>query len=169
MDFDTLYQELSLSTQMIRALTAGLTTEEARFKPGPESWSALEVVCHLYDTEREDFRFHLDILLHRPAEGWPPIDPGLWVTERRYNERDLADMLEKFFAERAQSLAWLKGLSAPDWTGTFTDEWGTKSAGEMFASWVAHDNLHVRELVELRRARIVRIAEPFDVGYAGDW
>ena len=42
-------------------------------------------------------------------------------------------------------------------------------AGEMFASWVAHDNLHIRQLVELRRSRIVSLAEPFDVGYAGEW
>lgn len=169
MQFETLYQELTLSTQMIRVLIAGLTTAEARIKPDPEAWSVLEVVCHLYDTEREDFRFHLDILLHQADKRWPPIDPGLWVTERRYNERELANMLDKFLAERAQSLAWLKSLSAPDWSGTFTDEWGTKSAGEMFVSWVAHDNLHVRQLVELRRARLVQLAQPFDTGYAGDW
>ena len=169
MNFETLYQELVYSTAMIRALVAGITTDEARVKPNPESWSILEVICHLHDTEREDFRFHLDILLHRPDKGWPPIDPGIWVTERRYNERDLADMLDKFFAERAQSLTWLKGLSAPDWHGTFTDEYGTKSAGGMFASWVAHDNLHIRQLVELRRFRIAGLTQPFDIGYAGDW
>ena len=66
MEFETLYQELMHSTAMIRALVAGLTTAEARFKPNPESWSVLEVVCHLYDLEREDFRPRLDAILHRP-------------------------------------------------------------------------------------------------------
>ena len=39
----------------------------------------------------------------------------------------------------------------------------------MFASWVAHDNLHIRQLVELRRNLIERMTQPYDIGYAGDW
>ena len=60
MEFSTLYQELQNSTEMIRALLAGVSQEAARLKPSAESWSILEVVCHLYDEEREDFREHLD-------------------------------------------------------------------------------------------------------------
>jgi hypothetical protein len=109
------------------------------------------------------------MILHRPAEPWPPIDPASWVTTRAYNERDLAEMLDNFLAERHQSLAWLKNLDGPDWQAEHTNQYGSMKAGAMFASWVAHDNLHIRQLVELRRARIVRLAEPFEVGYAGDW
>lgn len=43
------------------------------------------------------------------------------------------------------------------------------SAGDMFASWVAHDNLHIRQLTELRRARIARISKPHHIQYAGEW
>ncbi|NTU56368.1 MAG: DinB family protein, partial [Anaerolineales bacterium] len=43
MEFKTLYQELVNSTEMIRALLADLSQEEARFKPGRETWSILEV------------------------------------------------------------------------------------------------------------------------------
>ena len=42
-------------------------------------------------------------------------------------------------------------------------------AGDLLASWVAHDNLHTRQLVELRRSRLVELAQPYDVRYAGDW
>ena len=169
MDFDTLYQELTLSTQMIRALTAGLTTDEARLRPTQESWSVLEVVCHLYDEEREDFRYHLDAILHRPDEEWPAYDPGQWVTDRRYNERELPAAVEAFFAERAQSLAWLKDLAVADWDVAHVNQYGSMSAGEMFASWVAHDNLHIRQLVELRRARVAHLTQPYDIRYAGEW
>ena len=54
MEFAKLYQELSNSTEMIRALLAGVTQEEAAVKPTPEAWSQLEVICHLHDEERED-------------------------------------------------------------------------------------------------------------------
>ena len=169
MEFETLYQELVHSTAMIRALVAGLTTAEARLKPNPESWSILEVMCHLVDIECEDFRPRLDAILHCPTEEWTPIDPGSWISARGTNQRDLAETLAGFLAEREKSLAWLKGLSTSDWEAEHVDQFGSMKAGEMFASWVAHDNLHLRQLVELRRVRIVSLAAPFDVGYAGEW
>ena len=56
MEYSLLYQELQNSTVMIRALLAGVTPAAARLKPSAESWSILEVLCYLYDEEREDFR-----------------------------------------------------------------------------------------------------------------
>ncbi len=50
---------------MIRALLNDIGQEQAQVKPDAESWSILEVVCHLYDEEQEDFREHLDFILHR--------------------------------------------------------------------------------------------------------
>jgi len=169
MHYETFYQDLAHGAEMIRALLLGVTPIEARFKPNPETWSILEVVCHLYDEEREDFRQRVDIILHRPTEPLPPIHPSAWVSERLYNERDLAESLAAFLAEREQSLNWLKSLSAPNWAAEYTNQDRSLTAGEMLASWVAHDNLHARQLVELRRDRLVRLAEPFDVGYAGEW
>lgn len=169
MEFQTLFQELVHSTEMIRALLAGLSQEEAQVKPGPDSWSMLEVVCHLYDEEREDFREHLDFILHRQDEEWHRIDPLGWVTERKYNEQDFQEMLEKFLVERARSLEWLRGLSNADWETTYTSQFGSMKAGDMFACWVAHDNLHIRQLIELRRMRIESMCRPYDIEYAGDW
>lgn len=169
MNFKALYQELENSTEMIRALLSGITQEEARVKPNAESWSMLEVICHLYDEEREDFREHLDFILHRQNEEWHMIDPQGWVTERKYNEQSFVEMQEKFFAERKQSLDWLKEISDSDWETTYTSQYGSASAGEMFSCWVAHDNLHLRQFVELRRARIENITKPYPIEYAGDW
>ncbi|HSL46383.1 MAG TPA: DinB family protein [Anaerolineales bacterium] len=169
MNFDILYRELQNSTEMIRTLLAGLTQEEVQSKPDNKSWSILEVVCHLYDEEREDFREHLDSILYRTNEEWAPFNPQGWVTERKYNEQDFAVMREKFFAEREISLEWLKGLTGADWDTTHTSSFGSMKAGDMFASWVAHDNLHIRQLAELRRARIENITRPYWIEYAGDW
>ena len=169
MEFRTLYQELQNSTEMIRALLLGITEADARVKPSPESWSILEVVCHLYDIEREDFREHLDFILHRQQDEYHVIDPQAWITDRNYNEQDFVEMQSKFFAERRKSLEWLKEISGADWEITYTSDFGSVSAGEMFSCWVAHDNLHLRQLVELRRARIERLTEPYPIEYAGDW
>jgi len=169
MEFKLLYQELTNSTEMIRALLLGITQAEAQFKPSRGTWSILEVTCHLYDEEREDFREHLDFILHRQDEEWHSIATTAWVKSRKYNEQNFISMRNKFFREREKSFVWLKGLKGVDWNINYKTKWRVISAGDMFASWVAHDNLHIRQLVELRRARIEHISKPNKIQYAGDW
>jgi hypothetical protein len=169
LDFQALYLELVDSTGMIRALLAGITQEQAIIRPQADSWSILETLCHLHDEERLDFRVRLSAILNHPAQDWELIDPEVWVKSHRYNEQDLADIKDRFFAERSKSLDWLKGLENASWDASHTSSLGTMSAGDMFASWVAHDNLAIRQLVELRRARLERITTPQSIGYAGEW
>ena len=157
------------NTEIIRALIANISQEEAQIKPTVEDWSILEVISHLYDEEREDFREHLDFILHRQNEEWHSIDPQDWVVSRKYNEQNFIEMQIKFFEERRKSLDWLIDLSNANWDITYTSEYGSVPAGEMFAAWVAHDNLHIRQLVELKRVQIERIAQPYGIVYAGDW
>jgi len=169
MEFETLYQDLALGAEIIRTLVLGITQAEAQVKPTPESWSILEVICHLVDEERDDFRQRVDFALNRPGETWPPIHPGAWVTERKYNERDLEQSLNDFLAERAKSLDFLKGLESANWNASKMTPYGETKAGDLLGSWVAHDNLHMRQLVELRRVRLEKITDPYDIEYAGDW
>ena len=102
-------------------------------------------------------------ILHRPGTEWEPIDPEAWVESRRYNEQDFDEVKERFFAERSKSLDWLKGLEKADFTMRHTSSFGVITAGDMLASWVAHDNLAIRQLVELRRARLERITHPYKI------
>ena len=170
MNFDIFRVELAYNAETIKRLLAGVRQEEAQQKPDVESWSVLEVVCHLYDEEREDFRQRLDILLHRPDEKWPPINPVGWVTERNYNAQNLAEMIEKWTAEREKSLLWLDSLSDSNWEREAPTPFGfNMRPGDMLASWVAHDILHLRQLVELRYKRVVTKAGMYDIRYAGDW
>jgi hypothetical protein len=162
-------RELARGAESIRTLVAGVTPDEARRRPEPEAWSPLEVVCHLLDEEREDFRPRLDVVLHRPEAAWARIDPAGWVTARRYNERDLDETLAGFLAERERSLAWLATLAAPDWSREYRASFGPITAGALLASWAAHDLLHTRQLLELRRARLLALTAPHSTQYAGDW
>ena len=169
MEIDHFITQMADDAQRIRVLVEGISDEQARWRPDPDSWSILEVVNHLLDEEREDFRVLLDLALHRPDEERPRIDPGGWVTERGYNERDLGESLQGFLAARKESLAWLRGLSSPDWEAVCQAPWGPIRAGDVFAAWVAHDLLHIRQLVELHWAYTTRQLQPYKVEYAGEW
>lgn len=169
MDMDRLLSQMAQDAERVRALVQGVSDQQARWKPDPGSWSILEVVNHLLDEEREDFRVRLDYTLHRPGEPAPPIDPGGWVTKRGYNQRDPDASLAEYLREREASIAWLRGLSAPDWDATYDAPWGPIRAGDIFVSWVAHDLLHMRQLVELHWAYTTAGLEPYSPDYAGEW
>lgn len=162
-------EQLDKNAERVRALVEGVEESQARWKPDEASWSILETVTHLYDEEREDFRVRFDLLLHRPEADWPPIDPQGWVVSRRYNERSLGASLEGYLTERDASLVWLRSLDAPDLERAKQAPWGIMTAGDMLAAWVAHDVLHLRQLVELLYAYQSEGVRPYSNRYAGDW
>lgn len=169
MNLETLCTRLAHNAEAIRSLVQGVGAEQARWKPTPDDWSILEVINHLYDEEIEDFRAHLDHILHRSGQPWPRIDPAGWVTARRYNERELGQSLTGFLEARQESLDWLRNLENPDWAAMAEASFGPIRAGDMMAAWVAHDLLHQRQLVELMWAYTTRLVAPYEVRYAGDW
>ncbi len=169
MDLNLFIAKMENQAQAIRGLVQGVPLEQSRWKPDPGSWSILEVINHLYDEEVEDFRTHLDCCLNSPNSPWSSIDPQGWVTTRRYNERDPDESLNKFLGERQKSLAWLRNLANPDWDDTYQAPFGLIRAGDLLAAWVAHDLLHLRQLVELHWAYTGRSAQPYELRYAGDW
>lgn len=162
-------EQLGVNAERVRGLVAGVGDEQARWRPDEGSWSILETVTHLHDEEMLDFRVRLDLLLHNPEADWPPIDPQGWVTERNYNQRKLADSLAGYLDEREKSLAWLRSLESPNLESGKPAPWGVMRAGDMLAAWVAHDLLHLRQLVELLYLYEVEMERPYSPQYAGDW
>lgn len=169
MDMDRFVHQMAHNAERIRALVQGIPDEQAPWKPDADSWSILEVINHLYDEERYDFRVRLDMTLHHPGEPWPAIDPEGWVSKRQYNQRELGQSLDDFLAARQESLDWLQGLSSPNWAAAKVARFGTITAGDLFASWIAHDLLHMRQLVELHWAHTMTQVTPHGVAYAGEW
>ena len=162
-------QQLTHQGEMIRSLVAEASQEQGIWKPDPETWSLLEVMGHLYREEQGDFRAHLTKFASPSGEAWPPVKP----TGREYDLGSLAETLQGFLDERQKSISWLAMLESADWDATievtFVDEPHTFSMGEMLASWVAHDLLHMRQLVEVHWAYTIHGVEPYSVEYAGGW
>ena len=155
---------------MLRAAVAGLTPEEARRRGPKDAWSILEIVNHLADEEVDDFPRRLRLTLEDPKQDWPPIDPEGWAKQRDYQSRDLAESLQRFERQRRESVTWLRSLGAsPDWSQVHESKFGTMAAGDMLASWLAHDMLHLRQIAK----RVYELAElragGYSSAYAGTW
>ncbi len=167
MEWRRLADQLETSGRILQDLFVDVEDDEVRWRPAPGRWSMLEVLVHLWDEEKGDFRRRLSLTFEDPAREWPPIDPEGWVRERRYNQRDLAESLAGFRQERAASLAWLRGLEEPDWDlGHEHPALGVLRAGDLMAAWTAHDYLHIRQISNLRIEYLGVKAAPYSTRYA---
>ncbi|MEZ6234437.1 MAG: DinB family protein [Phycisphaerales bacterium] len=157
---------------VLPATIAMVDEADARWKPASGNWSILEIVRHLGDEEREDFRMRLGLTLQGAAE-WPKIDPPGWAVERKYNEADLGAAVATFIRERRASVEWLRGLGDPaaiDWNAAYQHpKFGPIHAGVLLGSWAAHDALHLRQIAKRLFELAGRDAAPHTTIYAGEW
>ncbi len=176
-NLDEIIRQLTVNAEAISALMRTIPEEQARWKPNDETWSMLEVMGHVYNEERLDFRKHLKEMFQNPPQGNPlGSDSGGWTPpwspfpkEELVSATNLQQALDRFLREREDSLAWLKGLKAADWNITSQAPWGPISAGDVLVSWVEHDFLHIRQVNELLYAWVEKQAAPYLVQYAGGW
>jgi hypothetical protein len=89
--------------------------------------------------------------------------------KHRYRELDPGESLERFTRERAASLAWLDSLNEVDWDATYAHQSGPLRAGDLLVSWLAHDDLHARQMLHIHHRRSLAIGAPYSAGYAGAW
>ena len=169
MDHEYLFRQLSRHLAVFRDLLEGLGDAETRWKPAPDKWCLLEVVCHLYDEEREDFRARVRHVLATPETPLAPIDPPGWVTSRRYLEQDFATVLQNFLHERDASVDWLWKLIDPPWRNVHDHpKAGPLSAEQFLVNWVAHDMHHIRQINNLRHGYLAGVSQ-VSLDYAGPW
>ena len=167
MDIDYFISSLKNSATKIESFLQGVSDEQAQWKPRPEKWSILEVVNHLYDEEKYDFRKRIDLTLHTPDKDWPLIDPEGWVQDHEYYKKDFQLSVKNFILERNRSLGWLGNLSKPDWDQIHQHPViGPLKAGDLLASWATHDFLHLRQLYGLQAQYLNIIASPYSTKYA---
>jgi hypothetical protein len=169
MDAAALIGRLERFADVLPVLTACFSDADARWKPAPEHWSVLEVCRHLLDEEREDFRPRLESTLRDPAAAWAKLDLKEIAQRRKYNEADLKETVEAWVAERRASVAWLRSLLSPDWTVAYQHPSGAVAAGDLLASWAAHDALHLRQISKRLHELAGRDGGEFKTGYAGAW
>ncbi len=151
MDYDKIIAALAKNGDLFKNMLEGLSRDEYLWKPAPEKWCLLEVVCHLFDEEREDFWARTKHVLETPDLPMKPIYPATWVASRKYSEQDYASVLEKFLAERAASVQWLRSLKAPAWGNSYQHpELGTLTARLFLVNWLDHDYLHIRQILSLK-------------------
>lgn len=162
-------KELQSNQHIYKDILCDLDSELILWRMNPEKWNLLDIICHLVDEEREDFRYRLKHVLETPQLEMPSINPVGWVTERNYQEQDYYTKLHEFLEERTASIQWLTALENPKWDNVYLHpKLGELSAGMFLHNWLAHDYLHIRQILTIKY-HYLKLKSQETLGYAGDW
>jgi hypothetical protein len=167
---EEIIRQLAGSAQAMRFLVQTISGEQAQWKPDPATWLMKEVMEHIYNEERLDFRKHLKEMLSDPPLPWGEFRP-----EEYASTGDCRQALDGFLLERDASIAWLEALESPNWEASSQAPFGLSAeilvlrAGDVLVSWVEHDFLHLRQMIELLHAWNEKQGSPFSVQYGGGW
>ena len=166
---EQIIDHLEANRMVFQSLLTGKEADEYYFRPDPKSWSILEIVCHLFDEEREDFRTRVKNTLETPHLQPPSIDPPGWVTQRLYQEQNYIERSNAFFNERKTSIEWLRTLKNAPWDNVYVHPTaGNFTAYTFLANWLAHDYHHIRQ-INRRTYEYLKERSGVSLSYAGDW
>ena len=162
-------EELDRNGQVFKTLLDGIPYEMQTWRPSPGKWNLLEIINHLRDEEKEDFRIRVKMVLVGPSQDLPPIDPVGWVKSRHYADQEFHQVLEQFLTERKRSVDWLQTLQDPPWHHEHHHpSAGIRSARLFFTNWLAHDYLHIRQITRLKYD-FLHAMTGVELDYAGKW
>ncbi|MBN4070756.1 DinB family protein [Olleya sp. AH-315-F22] len=164
-----LIEQLQQNKNVFLDLLKDVNKDMYLWKQTPEKWCLLEILCHLYDEESEDFRFRTQWVLDKPKQIPPQFNPVAWVTERNYIGQDYNQALNKFIEEREQSIIWLQSLGNPKWENYYEHpKKGELTAKFFLTNWLAHDYLHIRQITKLKFDYLEHQSGEM-IDYAGIW
>jgi hypothetical protein len=132
----------------VRAALAGIAPERQHGRPAPGVWSVAEYVCHLRDVAVTS-----TIRLYRTrTEDRPVLEPmlnDLRAARCRYDERDLAAVLDELDAAVAGLADEAARFTPGDWARTAT----RLPREERTAAWLVRHALHegVHHVQDIRR------------------
>lgn len=107
--------QMEKGTQIMEALLSDVTVEAmTTYRDSGDGWTVLEVLCHLRDFE-EVFYHRATITVEQDNPKLPFPDHEALVTEKRYNEQDVLEVLATWKAERTAHIELMKARGENDW------------------------------------------------------
>ncbi len=146
---------LEASRAAIEAELLALGDDLARWRPGPDEWSATEAVGHIIEADRRGFGGRIRRILDQDGvaeQGW---DQLAVARERNDVERPVGAILAELAEVRSAGIATVRALRPDDLDrhaihGTV----GRVTIGELLQEWVFHDRNHLRQVLLSAQARV---------------
>jgi uncharacterized damage-inducible protein DinB len=145
----------------LRAAIAGLSREQLISRPVPGTWSVLEVICHLADTDA-NIAHRIKRILSEDRPAFDRVQPDLMQAALAYHERDVEEELTLFDLGRRQIARILAVSPGEAWerTGVVGDR-GDRSVAHIVNGAVQHLAHHLTFVAEKRRAMGLDNSAPY--------
>lgn len=166
-DFERLVAQHAAFPRVVAALVQAVDDATMRAHETEGRWSPLEILAHLLDEEREDFRPRAQAAAagRRIETG---IDPVGWVTQRAYNSKNPVQVCRDWVAERERSCTWLRQLDPALLESAIEHpQLGRMRCGDFVTAWRMHDLLHLRQLATALSVLTARQLAGWRLDYAG--
>jgi hypothetical protein len=111
--------QLAATPERITALTSGLTPAQVRMPPGPDEWSANDVLAHLRACA-DVWGNHIIAIIAEDRPTRHGVNPRSWIKHTDYLELQFRPSLRSFVKQRADLLAILEPLPPKGWSRTAT-------------------------------------------------
>ena len=122
---------------------------DARWSAVPPGggWSALEVLCHLRDTDRDVLVPRLGRMLAEDGPEIADVDLSGWDVARAYRTESARAVHRAWSVSRRALIARLAPLGPADWRRVgWHSRRGAYPLGEMVRQWAEHDLSHRRQI-----------------------
>jgi hypothetical protein len=125
-----------------------------RWRPAPDAWSLVEILCHLRDVECEVHQPRFRAMSETENPFLPGVDADEWAAPRGYFWQDGRAALADFVAARRDTLALLEHLPEDAWLREARHAFfGQTTLHELLYLVVQHDRVHRQQVeVNLRQA-----------------
>ena len=151
----TIEQVLTLLAQTplrLAAVTVGLAPTQLRTDPGPDEWSAIDVLAHLRSCA-DVWGGCIATMLAEDRPTLRAVNPRSWIEQTDYRDLDFGSSLCAFTEQRAELLAVLEPLPPEAWSRAAT----VKGAGAVLERTVLtygqklaqHERAHVKQIERL--------------------
>ena len=105
--------EAEKSPRQIAAAVSGLLDKTLRFKPAPDKWCILEILCHLSDMEIL-YAYRTRQMLADKDPAIAPIDQDAWARNLGYMDTPANEMVALYGLNRHHNLRLFRRLKAAD-------------------------------------------------------
>ncbi len=142
----SLLERFAAGPALLRAAWKAVPEKARQWRPGPNRWSAHEVVVHCADSEAHSHS-RIRILLAEPSPLIVGYDENVWARCFDYHAHDPELALTTVDAVRANTAACLRRLpeSAFGKTGRHTQS-GEYTDSDWFVTYAEHLEIHARQI-----------------------
>ena len=150
-DLDKSYQILERTPSVLKILLSDLSEDWVQGNEGPETFSPYDVIGHLIQGEKTDWRDRTVMILeHGTEKTFVPFDR--FAQFEASKGKSLTNLIDDFEKLRLDSLTWLKSLNLleEDFNKKGTHPaLGQVTLRQLLSTWVIHDLTHIAQITRV--------------------